>query len=120
MSSERMQILKMLEQGQVSAQEAGELLAALEKPGAKPRPEAMRGRRLRVQVIELSSGKSRVNVTVPLSMVDVALRMGARFVPKTSELDPQRILQAIHSGDKGLIIEYEDRESDERVEVYID
>jgi hypothetical protein len=118
MKSERLQILKMLEQGQITTQEAGELLSAVEKP--KSGPGVTRGRWMRVRVVETSSGRDKVNVTVPLGLVDVALRMGARFVPKTSEFDPQRILEAIHDGDKGLIMKFEDFEAEERVEIYID
>lgn len=120
MSEERMQILKMLEEGKVSAKEAAELLSAVEKPAERVPPEALRGRRLRVLVTDLATGKQKVNITVPLGMVDVALRMGARFVPKTASFDPQEVLEAIRSGSKGKIIEYEDQQDKERVDIYID
>lgn len=118
MKSERLQILKMLEQGQITIQEAAELLSAVEKP--QTGPGSTRGRWMRVRVVETTSGRDKVNVTVPLGLVDVALRLGARLVPKTSKFDPQHVLEAIHDGDKGMVMKYEDFEAGERVEIYVD
>lgn len=120
MSVERMRILKMLEQGKVSAKEAAELLSAVEKPKAETRLDSLRGRWMRVRVSEIGSNRDKVNVNVPLGMVDVALRMGARFVPKTSDFDPQKLLAAIQSGERGIVLEYENLEDSERVEVFIE
>jgi len=123
MSDERMRILKMLESRQISAKEAADLLAALDKPQppkATGGPEAMRGRWLRVQVTDLATGKVKVNVNVPLGLVDVALRMGARFSPKTETIDPQELLEAIRSGSKGKLVDVEDQEKGEHVEIFVD
>ncbi len=121
MSEDRMQILKMLEAGQITAKEAADLLGALEK--SKKRHEegpASRGRWLRVRVTDLASGKVKVNVNVPMGLVDVATRMGARFTPKTASVDPQELLEAIRSGNTGKVIDVEDQEDGERVEIYVD
>jgi hypothetical protein len=119
-SEERIQILKMLEEGKITAKEAAELLAAVEKPQAESSPEALRGRWMRVLVTDLSTGKKKINVTVPLAMVDVAVRMGARFAPKSTSFDPQEVLDAVRVGDKGKILDVEDEEDGERVEIFID
>jgi hypothetical protein len=115
-----MQILKMLETGQISAKEASDLLAALEKPKPQPEAAATRGRWLRVRVTDLTTGKVKVNVNVPLNLMDVALRMGARFTPKTSTVDPQELLEALRSGQTGKVIDVEDQSDGERVEIFID
>jgi len=123
MSEERMRILKMLESRQISAKEAADLLAALDKPQpprAPAGPEAVRGRWLRVRVTDLATGKVKVNVNVPLGLVDVALRMGARFAPKTETIDPQELLEAIRSGTQGKLVDVEDQESGEHVEMFVD
>lgn len=120
MSEERMQILKMLEAGQISAREAADLLHALEKPKAPPQPSALRGKWMRVRVTDIASGKVKVNVNVPMSLVDVAIRMGARFTPKTENVDPQEILEAIRSGETGKLVDVEDLEGGEHVEIYVD
>ncbi len=120
MSEERMQILKMLESGQISAREAADLLHALEKPKAPPPPSSLRGKWMRVRVTDMASGKVKVNVNVPMSLVDVAIRMGARFTPKTESVDPQEILEAIRSGETGKLVDVEDAEGGEHVEIYVD
>jgi hypothetical protein len=119
MSEERMQILKMLEAGQISAKEAADLLHALEKPKA-PAASPMRGRWMRVRVTDVATGKTKVNVNVPMSLVDVGIRMGARFMPKTASVDPQEVLEAIRGGESGKMVDVEDAESGEHVEIYVD
>ncbi len=119
MNQERMQILKMLEEGTVTAAEAAELLSAVDKTG-RPSPESFHGRWMRVVVSDQGTGKEKVRVTVPLGLVEVALRLGARFVPSSVPLDPQEVLEAIRSGEPGKIIEVEDLEHGERVEIYVD
>lgn len=120
MSEERMQILKMLEAGQISAKEAADLLHALEKPKAPPEAPPMRGRWMRVRVTDLATGKTKVNVNVPMSLVDVGIRMGARFMPKTASVDPQEVLEAVRGGESGKMVDVEDAESGEHVEIYVD
>lgn len=120
MSEERMQILKMLEAGQINSKEAADLLHALEKPKTPPAASPMRGRWMRVRVTDLATGKVKVNVNVPMSLVDVGVRMGARFMPKTQSVDPQEVLEAIRSGESGKMVDVEDAESGEHVEIYVD
>ncbi len=119
MSEERMHILKMLEEGKISAKEAADLLAAVERPKPSEPPHG-RGRWMRVRVTDLATGKTKVNVNVPMGLMDVALRMGARFTPKTVTVDPQELLEALRSGSTGKIIDIEHQEDGERVEIYID
>jgi hypothetical protein len=120
MSEERMQILKMLEAGQINAKEAADLLHALEKPKAPPDMPPTRGRWMRVRVTDVASGRVKVSVNVPMSLVDVGIRMGARFMPKTESVDPQQILEALRGGETGKIIDVEDSDSGEHVEIYVD
>jgi hypothetical protein len=119
-SKERLQILKMLEDGKINAKEAADLLAAVDRPRAEAEAAATRGRWMRVRVTDLRTGRVKVNVRVPMGLLDVGLRMGARFMPKTSSVDPQELLGAIRSGQTGKIVDVEDQEDGEHVEVYID
>jgi hypothetical protein len=124
-ADERMQILRMIENRQISAEEGARLLAALEdKPGndlpPPPSPQT-RGRWLRVRVTDLRSGKRKVNVNIPLSLVDIGLKMGAKFSPVGMEgLDMNQIMMAVKSGGTGKIVDVEDEEDGEHVEIYIE
>ncbi len=124
-ADERMQILRMIENRQLSAEEGARLLAALEdKPAleAPPPPSPQtRGRWLNVRVTDQRSGKRKVNVRIPLSLVDVGLKLGAKFSPVGLEgLDMNQIMAAVKAGGTGKIVDVEDEEDGEHVEVYIE
>ncbi len=123
-TEERMQILKMVADGKISAEEGAKLLAALEterKRETRPPAEAPSAARwFRVRVTDLETGKNKVNVNLPMSLVDVGTRMGARFAPELEDLDFKDIIEQIKSGAQGKIIEVEDAEGGERVEIYVE
>jgi hypothetical protein len=124
-SDERMQILKMIENKQITAEEGAKLLGALgesdrESKGPQPSPSTS-GKWFRVRVTDIHSGKRKVNVNIPLGLVDVGMKMGARFAPAGLEgLDMQQIIAAIKSGGEGKIVDVEDEEDGEHVEVFIE
>jgi hypothetical protein len=122
-TEERMQILNMVAEGQISAGDGAKLLAALEPEKKSVRashqaPSAPKW--FRVRVTDLESGKNKVNVNLPMSLVDVGTRMGARFAPELEDMDFNDIVEQIKSGAQGKIIEVEDAEGGERVEIYVE
>ena len=122
-TEERMQILNMVAEGQISASDGAKLLAALEpeKKGVPVAPQAPSAPKwFRVRVTDLESGKNKVNVNLPMSLVDVGTRMGARFAPELEDMDFNDIVEQIKSGAQGKIIEVEDAEGGERVEIYVE
>ncbi len=122
LTEERMQILKMLEQGQINADEAAKLLAALESGRKETQhpTSASAPRWFRVRVTDLRSGKAKVNVNIPMSLVNVGLKMGAKFAPDMEGVDVEEIKQAIQSGVQGKIVDVEDEEDQEHVEIFIE
>ena len=87
-AEERLRILKMVEQGQISAEDGSRLLEALsagEQRRAPTTPPGVgaeaAGRWLHVRVTDTRTGRNKVNVTIPMGLVDVGLKMGARFAP---------------------------------------
>ncbi|NIV39882.1 MAG: hypothetical protein GWN58_63900 [Anaerolineae bacterium] len=123
-TEERMQILNMVAEGQISAGDGAKLLAALEPAKKDVRvlsPQAPSAPKwFRVRITDLESGKNKVNVNLPMSLVDVGTRMGARFAPELEDLDFNDIIEQIKSGAQGKIIEVEDAEGGERVEIYVE
>src|SRR5438876_4893497 len=76
LKEERMQILRMIQNGQISAEEGAKLLAALDegkRSEAAANVAATQGKFLRVRVTDMSSGRTKVNVNVPLALVNVGL-----------------------------------------------
>jgi hypothetical protein len=124
-TEERMQILKMVAEGKITAEEGAKLLAALEperkKRDTSPSADApSEPRWFRVRVTDLETGKNKVSVNLPMSLVDVGTRMGARFAPDLEGIKFADIIDQIKSGAQGKIIEVEDAEGHERVEIYVE
>lgn len=124
-TEERMKVLNMISEGNISAEEGAKLLAALgegdEKQTMRPKMgQPSTPRWFRVRVTDLETGKDKVNVNLPMSLVDVGTRMGARFAPELDGTDFEQIMEQIRSGAQGKIIEVEDTEDGERVEIYVE
>jgi hypothetical protein len=124
-TEERMKILNMVAEGKISAVEGAQLLAALQTGAGKAEAARKMGqpsmpRWFRVRVTDLETGKDKVNVNLPMSLVDVGTRMGARFAPELEDMDFDEMMQQIKSGAQGKIIEVEDVEDGERVEIYVE
>ena len=122
-TEERLKILQMLEEGKITANEASTLLRAL---GGKRHRTSQAGERdgsnryLRIHVSDLASGKSKVNVTLPIGLVNVGMRIAERFAPEFDGLDMQEIGDLLTSGVNGKIVEVMDEEDNEMVEIYIE
>src|SRR3989337_2311862 len=110
-TEERLQILKLVEEGKITAEEGVRLLAALNKSGRKRGGVGESDARwLRVRVTDLRSGKPAVNVTLPLSLVNVGLRVGARFVPDVEGIDLTNVADALQQGVTGKIMDVVDED----------
>ena len=120
-SEERLKILKMVEEGKISPEEAARLLAAVSKAERRrASTTSSEGRWLRVRVTDMDSGKMAVNVNLPVSLVNVGLRMGARFVPEMEGVSLNELDEAIRRGVTGNIIDIVDEQERQRVEVYVE
>jgi hypothetical protein len=124
LKEERMQILKMIESGTISADEGAKLLAALEEgaskaegPGASSSGQA---RWMRIRVTDLKTGRAKVNVNLPMGLVNFGMKMGARFAPEMENLDLDEVMKAVKEGAQGKIVEVEDEDDNERVQIYIE
>jgi hypothetical protein len=124
-TEERLQILKMIEEGKISATEGAELLRAIStKEERGPAMEPMKGvsspRWFRVRVTDVQSGRNKVNVNIPMGLVNVGIKMGARFAPEIEGQQLEGIMDAIRSGQQGKIMDIFDEEDGERVEIFVE
>ena len=120
---ERMRILKMISQKQITAEEGAGLLDALRgAPAAKApgRNEPGKARWLRVRVTDRPSGRTKVNVNLPIGLVDVGLKMSARFAPEMIGMDISAIQVALKNCIQGRIVAMDDEQDDERVEIFVE
>ena len=127
-SEERIKVLRMIQEGKITAEEGILLMEALDtgKPPAPKTPaisaqSISRGARyLRVRVTDTDSGKVRVNIRLPISVVNAGIKMGARFSPEIEGLDITQLMDYIHSGETGQVLDVFDEEDGEHVEVFIE
>ena len=124
-TEERLQILKMIEEGKISAAEGAELLRALDTKGERGPPlEPMKGnsnpRWFRVRVTDVQTGRNKVNVNIPMGLVNVGIKMGARFAPEIEGAQLNSIMDAVRSGQLGKIMDITDDEDGERVEIFVE
>ncbi len=141
-SEERMKILAMLEENQLTADQAALLLNAMEDRGRKePAPEtkapedpaseaaapapatAAPARKInwfRVQVTDTNTGKPKVHVRLPLSLVNWGLKIGARYTDELEGINMEELMEALSSGQGGKLIEVMDEEDGEHVEIFVE
>ncbi len=118
---ERMRILKMIEEGKITAEEGARLLNALgEKEGTRRSSLGGSARWLRIRVTDTKTGKIKASVQLPLSLIDAGLKIGAHFAPEVAGLDMNAIMQAFHGEMSGKIIDVVDEEDGEHVEISIE
>ncbi len=120
---ERMKILKMIEDGKITAEEGAKLLAALADSRRTPPPSAAgagNARWFRVRVTDVNTGKTKVNVNLPMGLVNVGLKMSARFAPELDQDQMSQIAEALKTGMLGKVLDVIDEEDGEHVEVFIE
>jgi hypothetical protein len=122
-SEERMRILKMIQEGKISAEEGAKLLSALRESRKEvpvpPPPRFPPGKgMLRVRVTDMATGRTKVNVNLPLGLIDAGLNIATQFAP---DVNFSMIADAVKSGQlEGKIVDVMDEEDGEHVEVFID
>jgi hypothetical protein len=120
-SDERMKILKMVEDGKITADEGARLLSALAKQKLQQTIKTGDARWLRVRITDLRTGKESVKVNLPIDLVNVGLRMGARFVPSIEqEYAMEEMIDALNQGLTGKVVEFVDEDDGQRVELFIE
>lgn len=116
-TNERNHILYMVESGKVTAAQAAQLLDTLELEPERSRGQS-RNRTARVRVTNLATNRQKVNVTIPVSLIQVGLRLGTRLAPQVSGSALEDLLRAIEGGATGRLLDLQDLEEGERVEIF--
>jgi hypothetical protein len=123
-SEERMKILKMINDGKITAEEGAQLLSALTQRSEKPKKisgRSLAGQFLRVRVTDMSTGRTKVNVNVPMKLVDAGLNIAAQFAPEMENAQMMEAVKgALSENIRGKIVDVIDEEDQEHVEVFID
>ena len=115
----------MIEEGKISAEEGAKLLSALTESrksasGAQAGTGPGDARWLRIRVTDTSTGKAKVNVNLPIGLINVGLKLGARFSPEVDEEQMETLAEALKSGLSGKIIDVTDEDDGEHVEIFVE
>lgn len=136
----RKEVLQMLAEGTIDVNRAAELLSTASEepaerrsePPAPPAPDAPAqpeapvkpkrgGRWLRIHVSDLSTGRSRVRINVPLGLMRFGLRIGAHFTDELDDELARDVIAALEEGAiDGTLVEVENEEDNERVHIFVD
>ncbi len=123
-SEERMKILNMINEGKITAEEGSKLLSALTRRSEKSKKVTKRGltgQWLRVRVTDMSTGKAKVNVNVPMKLVDAGLNIAAQFTPEMEGAQMMdAVKEALAENIQGKIVDVVDEEDQEHVEIFIE
>jgi len=121
-NEERLKILKMIDEGKITAEEGAKLLSALSesRKGARKvsiRTSAGGARWLKVRVTDMVSGRAKATVNLPLGLVDAGLNIASKYAPDVAF---DELVEAINAGAEGKIIDVYDEEDGEHVEIFIE
>ncbi|WP_353893781.1 hypothetical protein PRVXH_000544 [Proteinivorax hydrogeniformans] len=116
--NEKIQVLKMIESGKITAEEGAKLLAAVDvkDEGKKTRGKA---KQLRIKVVDKVSKRVKTNVKIPMYLVS----LGMKFIPEESSVTQKELAEAIElakSGEEGKVLEVEDRDSNYDVHIIVE
>lgn len=118
---ERDRILNLVEDGQVTAAQAAQLLDALETEAERP-SERNRDRVVRVRVTSMNPRLQKANITatLPLNLIRVSLRLGTQLLPQLSNTALEDLLKAIDSRAAGRLLDLQDLDKGERLEIFVE
>lgn len=125
-SEERLKILKMISDGKLTVAEGMKLLESLkdDTPSIKPNIQITApdrcARFLHVRVTDLTSGKTRVNVHLPVGIINAGVKIGARFSPEIEGIDKKHLMDMVNAGECGQIADVVDEKDHEHVEVFLE
>jgi hypothetical protein len=123
-NSERLRILRMLEEKKISAEEAAGLLSALNGEPEESAPQealpASSPRWFRVRVTDTFTGQPRASVSLPYRLMEWGLSLGAEFTPQVAGIKVRELRDLLSSGVDGKIIDVLDEEDGERVEIFVE
>jgi SHOCT-like domain len=119
-TDERNRILHMVETGQITAEQAAQLLDAMGSERERPRGDRARSRTVRIRVTNSAANAQKINLTatLPVSLIEISLRLVTRLIPQLSGSTLEDLLRSIEEGATGRLLDIQDLEAGERVEIF--
>ncbi|MBN1879356.1 hypothetical protein JW823_04520 [bacterium] len=126
---QKVRILKMVEEGKITSEEAVKLLEAMDEtldrqpsPSQVLKPKKFM-RFLKIRIFEGDLDKPKVRVALPIAL----LKLATKFIPEDAKaeingrnIDLDEILRAVDENTEGKLLEVHDDEEKTRIEIFID
>ncbi len=116
---ERLRILRLIEDGKISAEEGARLIEALgqAKNGGNPSSlrAADRSRYIRIRVTDCITGHQKIALNIPAGLV----HFGLRFLPEEAGVHVDTIRKALDSGMSGCVVDLMD-DGGQRIRVFVE
>lgn len=120
-SEERLKILQMIQDGKITPEDGAKLLEALNRGAGRTTgrvPVSVDDNRyVRIRVTDIFTGRAKVSVNLPLSLVSAGIGIAAKYVPGVEE---EYLMEAISSGLTGKVIDVIDEQDGDHVEIFIE
>src|SRR6266566_6737828 len=118
---ERNRILNMIESGQITAAQAGQLLDTL-IPDYEQSGGQMQNRTVRIWLTDMSTNRKKMNVTatLPIYLISTSLGMLGRLVSQLDDSTIQNVIRAIERGTTGRLLGLQDLEEGKRLEIFVE
>ncbi len=121
-------ILNMVKEGTMTPDEAVRLIDAFESKGAEESTPSAEGsaERLRIRITDLSTGRTKANLSLPLWLVRGALKLGGKnlnfswFGTGGGKDLTERLQELASSGQSGTLLDVVDEDENEKVEIFVE
>lgn len=132
LSEEKIKILKMLEEGKINAEDAAKLIEALENSENEEKDTGFAaaganavkaGTSLIIKVTDISTGKVKVNLTIPIRLAHFAKMLvpaSEKFRLERHGVNLDELFDTLGAGKIGKILEVEDETDGQRIEIRIE
>lgn len=124
MREEELKILKMIEEGKITAEEGAKLLDAIREDSVRDTGRYL-GKRIKISVVDKISGRKEVDISVPLPLAKALLKFGLTsgvafggFKLEESGVDVNELQKMIDEGLEGTLVQVDDEK--ERVEIKVE
>ena len=118
--NDRIHILQMIQEGKIDAAEGIRMLeqCGAEKNTVETPPPGPRW--LHVTVTDTVTGKARVNVRLPVNLVNAGVKLGARLSTEVDGVNLDHVRELVKDGYVGSVLDVTDDDEDERVQIYLE
>jgi hypothetical protein len=121
-AAERMRILRMIRDHEITAEEGAKLLGGSGETGTPgpARQHPADGKCLRITAADMASRLLKASVRVPIGLHDAGTKIGVRFSPEVEGINMAQVMDATRAGVSGKVIDVADERAGEHIEIHAD